>query len=113
MARFDASALNALEGPVLFNQVTSIGSTQLQAYLCCGTGVGHNPPRIYCVHSPAKFVPALDGAPSAWDGWTFAFLGELVQGQVTNILLPNTAFDITTVWAQSQMNILANLAALK
>ncbi len=112
MNRFDAGALNAPEGQALFNQVVSAGSLQLHAYLCCGTGVGNNRPRIYCLHSPVRFTASLDGQTTRWDNWSFAFLGELVQGQITNILLPNSIFDEVTIWARPQAYILAHLEDL-
>jgi len=111
MQRFDASALNAVTGPTLFNQVTRVGASQLQAYLCCGSGVGNNQARIYCVHAPAKFITALDSSTTTWDDWCFAFLGKLVQGQVTNVLLPNSIFEPTLVWTLPQ-HMLAHLEDL-
>jgi hypothetical protein len=106
MARFDASLPNALAGGTLFNQIVSIGSAQLQAYLCCGTGLGTNGSRVYCVHSPSKFISSLDGTPSTWDSLSFAFLGELVQGTITNVLLHDTAFEEVNVDAYTVPYIL-------
>jgi hypothetical protein len=112
MARFDASAPNALAGDALFNQVVSVGSTQLQAYLCCGTGVGTSGPRIYCVHSPSQFISSLDGTASTWDSLSFAFLGELVQGTITNILFHATAFEEVNVNAYTVPYMLEHLGEL-
>jgi hypothetical protein len=112
MARFDAEPPNALAGGTLFDQVVSVGGAQLQAYLCCGTGVGANGPRVYCVHSPSKFISSLDGTPSAWDSLSFAFLGELVQGAITNVLFHDTAFEEINVNAYTVPYMLEHLGEL-
>jgi len=45
--RIDASLLNAVASATSFNQVVSVSGTNLQAYLCCGTGIGRKRPWIY------------------------------------------------------------------
>lgn len=42
----------------------------------------------------------------------FAFLGELVHGQITNVFLLETIFEPTSVWAYNQEYILAHLENL-
>jgi len=112
MARFEASVPAAIASNVLFQQVTGIGAGQLQAYLRCSSGVGQAAPRIHCVHLPTKFHASLEGEPSAWDDRCFAFLGDVVQGHVTNVLFEETSFDIITTHTRSQDYMLQNLEAL-
>jgi len=112
MARFEASVPAAVASDMLFQQVTGIGAGQLQAYLRCSSGVGQAGPRIHCVHLPTKFHASLEGEPSAWDDRCFAFLGEVVQGHVTNVLFEETSFDIVTTYTRSQEYMSQNLEAL-
>jgi hypothetical protein len=69
-------------------------------------GVGYKRITVYCVHSPSKFISSLDGTPSTWDSLSFAFLGELVQGTITNVLLHDTAFEEVNVDAYTVPYIL-------
>jgi hypothetical protein len=101
MTRFDADSPTPTDSNTLWNQVIGVGGSQLQAYLCCRTGIGGRGPRIYCLHLPTKFIPALDGQESPWDNLTFAFLGEVMQGHVTNVVVPQEAFDKVEVWAHN------------
>ncbi len=48
--------------------------------------------KIFCVHLPSKFVSALDGSTTPWDGQGFGFLGEVTQAMVTTVTFPGTAF---------------------
>jgi len=112
MARFEAHVPGAIAGNVLFQQVTGIGAGQLQAYLRCSSGVGQAGPRIHCVHLPTKLHASLEGQPSTWDDRCFAFLGDVVQGHVTNVLFEETSFDIVTTPARSQAYMSQNLEAL-
>jgi hypothetical protein len=61
-----------------------------QAYLCCVANAAEV--RVYCVHLPSKFVSALDGSTTPWDGQGFGFLGEVTQTMVTTVPFPSTAF---------------------
>jgi hypothetical protein len=95
MERYDASRAGAIPGNTLYQQVVSLGGSVPQAYLCCSntlTGA-----RIYCVHSPNKFVGNLDGTPTPWDNLSFAFLGEVVHSLVSFVLFPEDAFDLIQV----------------
>jgi len=109
MSRFSADIPNAVTANALFNQVINLGSAQLQAYLCCSEGIGGRGPRIYCVHTPTRYVASLDGTSSAWDDLCFAFLGDLVQGQITNVLFHENAFEAISAPAYTQEYILAHL----
>jgi len=112
MARFDASLPEAVPDETLFNNVVQAGSSQLHAYLCCGTGVGQAGPKIYCVHSPSRFSASLDGRVTAWHNLSFAFLGELVHKQATNVLFHENAFETIEVQAYTVEHILNHLEDL-
>jgi PAS domain-containing protein len=111
MTRFDANRPDAINSVDLFAQVIGLGDNQLQAYLICGISVGLGP-RIYCLHLPTKFLPALDGRSSPWDNLSFAFLGEVVQGQATNVVFPREAFDAVTTWVPALEYMEGHLATL-
>jgi len=59
MRRFNASLPGAIASALLFEQVVVIGGSTPQAYLFCTSTV--DGPRIYCAHSPSKYVEAVDG----------------------------------------------------
>ncbi len=61
------------------------------AYLCCISLNGS--PRIHVVHTPSKYIPALDGRVTQWDNKLFCFLGELMQDTMMIVTLPATAFE--------------------
>jgi hypothetical protein len=61
-----------------------------QAYLCCT--IRQNQVMILCLHLPSRYTSSLDGRITPWDGMSFAFLGEIIQGQVTTVAIPDTAF---------------------
>ena len=62
------------------------------------------------MHLPSKFPSALDGTTSPWDGLTFAFLGDLVQGVVTTIQLPTLMFPLVpNTRTRSAEHIVTNL----
>ncbi len=89
MERFDPDVNNVVTPLLLQEQAVGSGAVP-QAYFCCTQR--QDQVRIYCVHLPSKFTSALDGTDTPWDGLTFAFLGDLVQGVVTTIQLPTTMF---------------------
>jgi hypothetical protein len=110
MNRFAANPQDAVASATLFNQVTGVGSRQLNAYLCCGTGKG-GPlgPRIYCVLFPSKYAASINGDPTFWDNLTFAFLGDVIQGQATTVIFPNDAFDTVTTRTRTSAYMLQHL----
>lgn len=112
MARFDSSLPDAVPDETLYANVVQAGSVPLHAYLCCGTGVGQAGPKIYCVHSPSRFPASLDGRITTWDNLSFAFLGELVHKQVTNVLFHENSFETIEVQAYTVEHILAHLEEL-
>ncbi len=91
LERMDPEVNNAISHVFLLEQAVGLGAVP-QAYLCCARR--HNQVKVFCIHLPSKYVSALDGQPTPWDGQTFAFLGELVQGMVTTIELPAQAFQV-------------------
>jgi hypothetical protein len=89
MERVDPDVNTVVTPLLLQEQAVSSGAVP-QAYLCCA--LRQNQTRIYCVHLPSKYTSALDGTVSPWDGLTFAFLGDLIQGVATTVQLPTTMF---------------------
>lgn len=74
--RFDVSGPEAIDAATL--QQMALGkSTVPNAYPCCASLNGT--PRIYILHMPSKYIPALDGRVTLWDNKVFCFLGELLQ----------------------------------
>jgi len=110
MTRFDAAQLNAPASAALLQQVVSLGENTLQAYLFCANTTVE--PRIYCAHSPSRYVSSLEGIPTPWDNQSFAFLGDLVQNLMSPIQFPDSAFEEITVHAKTVDYILQNLDEL-
>jgi hypothetical protein len=104
MNRYDASQANVIAGVTLYQQVTSLGSSVPQAYLCCSNTLTGS--RIYCLHSPNKFAGNLDGTPTPWDNLSFAFLGEITQGLVSMVLFPDDVFDPLPIRTRTLEHIL-------
>jgi len=111
MNRFDAERPDALPSAVLYNQVVGLGGTTLQAYLICAHAA--QGPRIYCLHTPGRYVEALDGTSTPWDNNSYAFLGEVIRGQVSIANFPENAFDEVTVRVKTEALMLQNLALLE
>jgi len=74
---------------MLYEQAVGSGVAP-QAYICCATS--QQTTKIYCIHLPSRFVSALDGVATPWDGKGFAFLGEVTQTTVTTVDFPANAF---------------------
>jgi hypothetical protein len=106
MARFDNSLPTAIASVQLFDQVVGVSGGQLNACLCIGIGIGGRGTRVYCLHFPAKFMASLDGQDSPWDNLRFAFLGEVIQGHVMTIVLPNNALGMVMTWKYSANHIM-------
>jgi len=109
MQQFDASVQGAVPEATLFHQVGGQALGQIQAYLTCSTGTGHQGPCIYCIHCPARFVPSHNGDATNWDDLTFAFLGKVVQGHITSVLFPNDAFTPVTVCTKTDIHMLQHI----
>jgi len=93
MARFNPAQPNAVPANVLMEQALGTPAHVPQAYLCCS--LSRRGVRIYCLHMPTKFVGALDGRTTPWDGQIFAFLGDVVHGMITTVVFPLNAYNIT------------------
>jgi hypothetical protein len=110
MARFDVDANPGVTHLILYEQAVG-SSTVPQAYLCCS--VVQHEVRIFCVHLPSRFVSALDGTATPWDGQGFASIGEVTNMSVTTVLFPDTVFRTAmNVRAKSTDYIIAHLAEL-
>jgi len=75
------------------DQLTDImftNTTLAQAYLSLFNTVAG--PRIFCFHRPSKLLPDLTQLPSAHDNHNFAFIGDVVEGMITTIQLPENVF---------------------
>lgn len=93
LQRFD-NAATAEE--VLTTAATSLPGTATCAYLCCTALHPNVPPRIYSLHTLSRFPPAtLDGAVTPWNNSIFACLGDVLQGAVATVSLPQNAFALT------------------
>ena len=89
MALFQADAPMAHQ--LLLDRVTGNVTTP-QAYLAIYTT---DTPRVYCLHRPSRFVPAIMGPASPWDNASFAFLGDVTEGIMTSVYFPTDAFTLT------------------
>jgi hypothetical protein len=110
MERFDPDVNNALSHVLLLGQAVGCGPVP-QAYLCCALRQGQT--RIFCLHLPSRYTGSLDGEATPWDGRSFAFLGEIIQGFVSTIILPDNAFRmIVNVQAQTSDYMATHLEEL-
>jgi len=89
MSRFDIDENPGVTYLMLYEQAVGAGLIP-QAFICCSNQ--RQSTRIYCVHMASKFVSALDGTTTPWDGLGFATLGDVTQANVTTIHLPDTIF---------------------
>jgi hypothetical protein len=82
-----------------------------QAYICCDNRQAQI--KIFCVHLPTRYVGAMDGRVTPWDSLCFAYLGEITQGQVIIVNLPDNAFHVVAhVRAKSNDYIVQHLEDL-
>jgi hypothetical protein len=95
MNRFDASRVNAVPERTQLDQAIGLSAQTAHAYLCCGLAPGGL--KIYCVHCPTRYAASLEGDVTGWGNLCFAFLGELVQGAITNVLFPEDTFSSATL----------------
>jgi len=85
----DPETNQAVTPLILLEQAVRAGPVP-QAYLCCA--LQQQQVRVYCVHLPSKYISTIDGQVTPWDGNSYAALGEITQGVVTTVTLPNTCF---------------------
>jgi hypothetical protein len=89
MERFDPEVNAGTSHVMLLEQAVQYGP-EPQAYLVCTERQDQT--RIFCLHLPSRYAGSLDGSPTPWDMKSFAFLGEITQGFVSTIELPNMVF---------------------
>jgi len=107
MDRFDPEVNPAISHVTLLERAIGSGPVP-QAYLCCVERSQQT--KIICLHLPSKYTGSLDGRQTPWDGISFAFLGEVTQGQATTVILPDTAFRATgNIRAKTADFIMANI----
>jgi hypothetical protein len=110
MTHFDPELNLGITPVTLLEQAVGSGPIP-QAYLCCM--IRQNQVMLLCIHLPSHYTSSLDGRITPWDGMSFTFLGEMIQGQVTTITLPNTTFrTIANVPSHSTDYIVTNLNLL-
>jgi len=81
---------------VLTAAATSLPGTSTCAYLCCTALHPNTPPRIFSIHTLSRFPPAtLDGAITPWNNSILACLGDVLQGTVATVTVPQNAFALT------------------
>lgn len=109
---FDAVGPDSQDSDTLLQVV--LGSLNApMAFLCCATLAGS--PRIYVIHMPTKYTPAIDGRPSPWDNRLFAFLGELIRDNPMTVAFPASGFELVPnnvwIWNDATLTVeLQNLA---
>jgi len=91
MQRFDPMKVGPLNSADLLATVSG-DPTRPSTYLCCAQL--HDTPRIYLIHMLSRYPPSLDGRVTPWDNRLCAYLGDLVQDQPINVLLPDNIFEI-------------------
>jgi hypothetical protein len=107
MARFDPEVNPGITAAMLLEQAAGSGPVP-QAYLCCT--LRQNQVTLVCVHLPSRYISSLDGRTTPWDGMYFAFDGEVIQGQVATVALPETLFRaVVNVPSHSTDYIVTNL----
>jgi hypothetical protein len=110
MDRVDPETNQLVTPLLLLEQAVGAGPVP-QAYLCCA--LQRNQVCIYCLHIPSKYVGALDGRMSTWDGNSYAFLGEIIQGVATTVNFPNTSFNpVINVRSKTSDYIVTHLDAI-
>ncbi len=80
---------NTISHIILLEQAAGAGAIP-QAFLCCS--LRQQRVRIYCLHLPSKYIGALDGRITPWDGKVFAFVGDVSHNTATTVQLPDNAF---------------------
>jgi hypothetical protein len=93
MARFNPEVQEPVAANTLWDQALGTPPHIPQAYFCCG--LSRRGIRIHCLHMPSRFVGALDGRVTPWDGTAFAFLGDVICGLATTVIFPPNAFQVT------------------
>jgi hypothetical protein len=107
MTRFDVDASPGVTHALLYEQAVGTSAAP-QAYLCCATV--QQEVKIFCVHLPSKFMGALVGTATLWDGQGFASLGEVTNTTVTTVSFPNTVFQaVMNTRAKSSDYIITHL----
>jgi hypothetical protein len=71
MARFNLEVQEPVAVNTLWDQALGTPPHVPQAYFCCV--LSRRGIRIHCLHMPSRFVGALDGRVTPWDGIAFAF----------------------------------------
>jgi hypothetical protein len=112
LCRFDVNGPAALDAAALSQ--TCFGYTDVPSPFLCCAALNAGSPKIYVVHMPSKYIPALDGHQTTWDDKLFAFLGDVVGMTPITVGLPTTIFDPTPdAWIYTFEMIQAELQALR
>jgi len=107
MNRFDPEVNSTISHIILMEQAVGNGAS-LQASLCCAQR--QQQIVIYCLHLPSKYIAALDGSTTPWDGNKFMSLGEVHHNITTTVQIPDKAFRaITNVRVKTVEYILTHL----
>jgi hypothetical protein len=111
LRRFDAAGDEAQDADSLLQGVLG-NSAAPNAFLCCASLAGT--PKVYVLHMPSKFVPALDGRTTAWDNRLFAFLGEMIRDNPMTVAFPASGFELiaNNVWAWDEETFTIEFEAL-
>jgi len=111
MERFDPEVNAGTSHVMLLEQAVQYGP-EPQAYLVCTERQDQT--RIFCLHLPSRYAGSLDGSPTPWDMKSFAFLGEITQGFVSTIELPNMVFrTVANIRAKTSDYIVTHLDELE
>ena len=94
MATFNAEP--AITAAQLYARVNTVGVESPNAFVCMAPAPGHPLSGLsLLLHAVAQFAVPL-GLPSPWDGHSFAFAGDAIDGEINTVIFPDNAFAPTT-----------------
>ena len=85
------TADNPRSADSLRNLVSDMDPSYPQAFLTLQQPPGSDNAYYKVIHGLCKY-PSLVGRPTPWDGQVFGFVGDVVEGMITTVNLPATAF---------------------
>ena len=86
MNEYTLEGAGALSGAEINTMVNSCAAQRIPtAFLMLGTRIGTQIPTVQLFHRVTHFQPRMGMLPSTWDNSTFAFAGDVCNGQISTV----------------------------
>ena len=93
----------ALSHNVMHDLAAGVAITTPNAYIGMYAYPGEECGRSMVLHSVARFPRGI-GRPTPWDARTYAYIQDVVEGEIVSVSLPSAQFERTPTASSTQMS---------